>query len=211
MLPNRRELVVAVDGVGKRWDETAGLSPVTFSIRAGEMFVVQGRSGTGKSTLVGILAGWCAPDTGAVRWAPPAPGDPPAWTTVSVVPQLLATDDDLAVIENLTVVLRAHGVEPAEAHRRASAHLERLDLAEFSRRWPRELSTGQRQRLAVARALVQRPRLVVADEPTSHQDARHGQTVMDAVRDAVAHGAAALVTGHDPAVARQATTLVTLT
>jgi putative ABC transport system ATP-binding protein len=128
-----------------------------------------------------------------------------------VVPQLLATDDDLAVIENLTVVLRAHGVAPTDAHRRASAQLERLALAEFARRWPRELSTGQRQRLAVARALVQRPRLVLADEPTSHQDAVHGQTVMDAVHDVVAGGAAALITGHDPAVARQATALVTLT
>jgi putative ABC transport system ATP-binding protein len=140
-----------------------------------------------------------------VRWSPPAAGDPPPWTTVSVVPQLLA------IIENLTVVLRAHGVAPAEAHRRASSQLERLDLAEFARRWPRELSTGQRQRLAVARALVQRPRLVLADEPTSHQDAVHGQTVMDAVHDVVAGGAAALITGHDPAVARQATALVTLT
>jgi putative ABC transport system ATP-binding protein len=211
--PGELGLVVAIDGVAKRWDATAGLSPVTFSIHAGEFVVVQGRSGTGKSTLIGILAGWCPPDEGTLTWSPsvdPGSAASPRWTTASVVPQILATDDDLTVVENVSVVLRAHGVVAAEAGERASAQLGQLDLAEFADRWPRELSTGQRQRLAVARALVERPRLVLADEPTSHQDVDHAETVMTAFRDAVADGAAALITGHDPAVARHATTLVTL-
>jgi ABC-type lipoprotein export system ATPase subunit len=206
--------IVEATGVAKRWDESARLAPVSLAIDPGDLVVVQGRSGTGKSTLVGILAGWCDPDEGTVTWSPAvgrAPDGSPSWHDVAIVPQLLAVDDDLLVEENVAVPLRAGGAPPAEAQRAATEALGWVDVAALAGRWPRELSTGERQRLAVARAVAGGPRLVLADEPTSHQDAGHAWTVVDVLRRLVDGGAAALVTSHDPAVARHATSIVTLT
>jgi putative ABC transport system ATP-binding protein len=200
--------IVELAGVAKRWDETARLAPVSLTVGPGELVVVQGRSGTGKSTLIGILAGWCDPDQGTVTCGFDRDN---GWQELTVVPQVLAIDDDLLVAENITVMLRAAGMSSGKADEAAAAALHRLDLADLAERWPREISTGQRQRLAVARAVAGHPRLVLADEPTSHQDGAHAATAVAAIRAVVDAGAGALVTSHDPAVTRHATAVVTLT
>ncbi len=208
------QVIVELRGIAKQWDATARLVPVDLTVHAGDIVVVQGRSGTGKSTLLAVIAGWCEPDDGTLWWDPDLGSDrhrPHRWTELSVVPQILATDDDLLVAENIEIPLRAAGIDREEARARRALVLDQLDLLDLADRWPTELSTGQRQRLAVARAVAARPRLLLADEPTSHQDTAHAGRVMDALRDTAHDGAGVIVTSHDPAVARQATTLVELT
>ena len=141
--------LVVVDAVEKHWDATSGLRALTLEVREHELVVVRGRSGTGKSTLLSILAGWCEPDRGAVTWGPSFDGcDVTAWDQVAVVPQVLALMAELSARERrdrrgcgITGRPRPSGERGARvvaAHRacRASA---RRDLAR------------QRQRTALAR------------------------------------------------------------
>ena len=87
------DVLVAVDAIEKHWDATSGLRTLTLHVRKHELVVVRGRSGTGKSTLLSILAGWCPPDRGALTWGPSFEGcDVTAWDQVAVVPQVLALD-----------------------------------------------------------------------------------------------------------------------
>ena len=95
--PRRMSTLVVVDAVEKHWDATSGLRALTLEVREHELVVVRGRSGTGKSTLLSILAGWCEPDRGAVTWGPSFDGcDVTAWDQVAVVPQVLALMAELS-------------------------------------------------------------------------------------------------------------------
>ena len=143
--------LVAVDAVEKHWDATSGLRALTLEVREHELVVVRGRSGTGKSTLLSILAGWCEPDRGAVIWGPPFEGcDVTAWDQVAVVPQVLALMGELSARENVDIALRACGITGAAATERADEVLESLLLTELAGRPPGETSLGQRQRTALA-------------------------------------------------------------
>ena len=152
------EPVLTASGISKRWDASSGLEPVTFSIGSGQLAVVKGRSGSGKSTLLAILAGWCAADGGdIVRFGPWSEGDAwRRWSHTSVVPQVLANVPELSVRENIELPLRLAGVARDEVRRRAAAVSAMLDLDEQLDRPPGEISVGQQQRLAVARAVGHR-------------------------------------------------------
>src|SRR4029450_9758309 len=113
-------------------------------VRARELVVVRGRSGTGKSTLLAIIAGWCPPDRGAVTWGPSFDGcDVTAWDQVAVVPQVLALMGELSAQENIEVALRGCGVSRAAASERAGEVIDALLLEELARRAPVETSLGQ--------------------------------------------------------------------
>jgi len=206
------DALVRLHGIAKRWDATAALAPVSLTVAPGELVVVRGRSGTGKTTLLAILAGWCDADGGEIQWHPelvPAGLDRP-WSATAIVPQVLGVDADRSVAENVELVLRAAGARPDVAHARAHSMLARVDLLEEQDRWPRETSFGQQQRLAVARAMVARPRLVLADEPTSHQDAGHAALVIEVLQDQLASGGGALVASHEPLVVAAADRVIEL-
>ncbi|HTN80883.1 MAG TPA: ATP-binding cassette domain-containing protein [Acidimicrobiales bacterium] len=205
------DVLVVLDGVGKRWDESSGLRPVTMEVRTHELVAVRGRSGSGKSTLLAILAGWCAPDHGEVRWGPPlSAGDPRAWDHVAVVPQVLALMGELSARENVEIALRGCGVDRTVASTRAGDVLASLSLSDLANRLPAETSVGQRQRTALARALVVEPKLLLADEPTSHQDAASARQVVDALRQRAELGGGVLVATHDEMVVAAADRVVTL-
>jgi putative ABC transport system ATP-binding protein len=203
--------LVAVESVRKLWDEASGLQPLTMEIDAHELVVVQGRSGTGKSTLLAILAGWCEPDAGTVRWGPAFEGhDVTAWDQVAIVPQVLGLVSELTTRENVEMALRARGTRLAVARERATHVLEALALTEIEARPPNEISMGQRQRAALARALAADPKLLLADEPTSHQDAATARRVVSVIRARAEAGSGVLVTTHDEMVAAAADRVVTL-
>jgi putative ABC transport system ATP-binding protein len=189
-------------GVAKRWDATSGLAPLTFVAHAGEVVMVRGRSGSGKSTLLALLVGWCAPDAGAIErvgdWA--HGGAWRRWDRTAIVPQVLSPLAELSVAENVELVLRLGGTPRVEAAGPTAAVLEALDLDPLAGRPATETSLGQQQRLAVARAVVARPTVLLADEPTSHQDADHGRLVLDALRICAAAGSTVIVASHDEAV-----------
>lgn len=200
--------VVTVDGVEKWWSPDAGLHPVTFRIDAGELVVVRGRSGSGKSTLLSLLAGWTSPDRGTVSWAPALDARRTAWDGVAVVPQVLALVAELTVAEHVASALT--GRSPASGAR-VAATMARLDLTDLADRFPDEISLGQQQRTAVARAVVAAPALLLADEPTSHQDPGHVEAVLDAFREIAGQGSAVFVASHEPTVVEAATRVIDLT
>jgi len=213
MLPDLvTDLLADLRGVAKRWDASSGLAPVDLTIRRGEIVALQGRSGSGKSTLLALLAGWCQPDGGEiVRGAALAIADSwRHWAGTAIVPQVLGLVDELSVGENVMLVLRLAGIGRAERRAMVADLLGRLDLTDHADRLPRETSLGQQQRVAVARATVLSPVLVLADEPTCHQDAEHGAAVLAELRRVAAAGGGVIVASHDDAVVAAADRVVTL-
>lgn len=190
------------------------LDRLDLDLAAGELVAVTGPSLSGKTTLVELLAGWARPDSGTVVWDGGST-DPPAWSHLSVVPQGFALLEELTVAENIDMAARFDRAAGQRRHDRGrgdrvGALLSRLGLDRLQDRGGFEISVGERQRTMVARALVDRPAVVLADEPVAHQDQRHATIVLDLLRDAVGDGAACLVATRTPAVAAIANRVVTL-
>jgi len=202
-----RDAVVAAEGLARTFGRGAAavvaVHDVSCSVLPGQRVALVGPSGSGKSTLVHLLAGLDEPTAGHVSW--PAldghPRDlrPGAVAVVFQGPSLLPALD---AAENVSLPLLLAGHDERTASRSADHALEALGLSEVARLLPEELSGGQAQRVAVARALVAEPRLLLADEPTGQLDRRAGAAVLDAlVAAAATTGAALVVTTHDAAVA----------
>jgi putative ABC transport system ATP-binding protein len=168
------------------------LDGVTLDIEAGEVVALLGPSGSGKSSLLHLMCGWEAPDEGTVTWAPAVATG--TWAGTAVVPQSLGLLDELSIAENVALPLRlgrtSGDVEPL---------LDSLGIAHLADRAVGEVSMGEQQRAAVARALVARPRLLLADELTSHLDHALVEEVFAHLRGAALRGTAVVVATHDPA------------
>lgn len=175
---------------------------VSIEVYAGDLVALTGPSGSGKSTLGHLLAGLDVPTTGTIEWpAIGAPADlrPGAVAVVFQAPSLIPALD---VVENVSLPLLLRGVDRRTARASAQDALARLGLQALALRLPEELSGGQAQRVAVARVLADRPKLIVADEPTGQLDHRTGAQVIESlVESAVEIGAALIVNTHDHAVA----------
>ena len=206
------ERLADLRSVTKQWDASSGLAPVNLTIHRGEIVALQGRSGSGKSTLLALLAGWCQPDAGEIVRgdALAAGGLWRRWQGTAIVPQVLGLAGELSVAENVMLVLRLAGVRRSGQSRMVDELLGRLDLIDHAHRLPRETSLGQQQRVAVARATVSSPVLVLADEPTCHQDAQHGDAVLAELRRMADAGGGVIVASHDEAVAAAADRVVKL-
>jgi putative ABC transport system ATP-binding protein len=196
--------VVTAEAVAKWWAPNSGLRPVSFTVSAGQFVVVRGRSGSGKSTLLSLLAGWSEPDEGALSWHRDVRGQRTNWDRVAVVPQVLALIPELTVHENITIA----GV--TIDHRLVDDVMERLDLTDLRDRFPDETSLGQQQRTAIARAAVASPVLLLADEPTCHQDPHHVGAILELLGSLASTGSALLVATHEPVVVAAATQLIEL-
>jgi putative ABC transport system ATP-binding protein len=197
--------VVSLRGASRLWSGEAGLHPIDLDVEPGELVVVRGRSGSGKSTLLALVAGVCEPGTGEVRVLGVPPGREMAWSDLALVPQVLALSAELSIAENITDC--APGVDAT----RVDELLRRLNVLELADRTIDEVSMGQQQRAALARAIVVGPKLLLADEPTSFQDEFHTGVVVEALRAAAADGAAVLAATHDDAVVAAADRVVALT
>jgi ABC-type lipoprotein export system ATPase subunit len=184
----------------RRGDEVVhALDDVSFALRAGELVGLVGRSGSGKTTLLNVIAGWEHPDAGTIDRVGPASAVP-RWSELAVVPQKLGLFDELTVRENLEYPARLSG-RLAELGERVDELMEGLAIEHLAARYPKETSLGEQQRTSVARALVLSPTLVLADEPTGHQDAVSERRVIDAFGRAAADGASCLIATHDAALA----------
>jgi ABC-type lipoprotein export system ATPase subunit len=174
------------------------LRGIDLALFPGELVALVGPSGSGKSSLLGVLAGWEPPDAGQLTWAASGRGAP-GWTELATVPQALGLLDDLSVRENVALPVRLRLGRHRATEGRTEELLGLFGLAELADRSPWETSLGQQQRAAVARALVLTPQLVLADEPSAHQDAAWVHDVFAALRQVVHdRGAACLVATHDP-------------
>jgi putative ABC transport system ATP-binding protein len=170
----------------------------TFDVRRGELAALLGRSGSGKSTLLAVAAGIQETDGGELRRA--ASADLP-WRELAFLPQRFGLLPELSVRENIELPVRLAG---RTDDARVADLLERLGLAELADRPPQETSIGQQQRTALARALILRPQLLLADEPTSHQDAGWRDAVWHLLVEAAADCTASLVATHEPEIAAHA-------
>lgn len=179
---------------------------VTGELGNGSRTALVGPSGSGKTTLLHLLAGLDSPTTGTILW-PGLGGDPRTdRSLVGTVFQAPSLVPALDALENVALPLVLAGVRDDDARARARSALERLDLDDLAAKLPEELSGGQAQRVALARVLAGRPRLVLADEPTGQLDHRTAAHVLDVLLDTVAElGASLVVSTHDPVVAARCT------
>lgn len=187
-------------------EEIHALVDAALRIDAGEVIALVGPSGSGKTTLLAVLAGWESPDRGRMAWRG-HPMERPAdlgWDEVAIVPQTLGLMDELTVRENIGFPLRLDGTSTKGEIERVDALLARFGLTALADRLPSEGSLGEQQRAALARSLVRAPRLLMADEPTGHQDVGWAGTVLQALSDAASEGTACLVATHHKAVASYA-------
>lgn len=169
---------IAVDRLRKSFGAVEILRDVSFTLRDGEFLTLLGSSGSGKSTTLGIIAGFIEPSSGEVRIGGRSmSGIPPRRRNLGVVFQNYALFPHLTVLQNVEFGLRMRNVRQAERRRRAFAILERLSLGGLHDRRPTQLSGGQQQRVALARALSIDPVALLLDEPLGALDRQLRQSV----------------------------------
>ena len=200
------EILVSLDSVSRSYadgrHQRAALTDISCQVMASDRVAVVGPSGSGKSTLLHLMAGLDKPTRGVVSW--PALGSetdlrPDQICVVFQTPSLLPT---LTVLENVELCWLLSKRDEREAQPAALRTIEKLGLSTIADRLPGELSGGQMQRVAVARALVCAPRLILADEPTGQLDSVTASKLIGELFDSVAHtGAALIVATHDMAIA----------
>jgi putative ABC transport system ATP-binding protein len=191
------------------------LKGVDLVVRRGEYVAIMGASGSGKSTLLAILGCLDRPGLGTYRLDG---ADVLALTDerlsslrlskIGFVFQSFQLIPQLTILENVEVPLFYAGLPRAERHARARASLERVGLGHRLTHRPSQLSGGEQQRSAVARALVLDPPLLLADEPTGNLDSTNGANVLQLLRDIHAEGRTILMVTHDPGIAASADRIV---
>jgi putative ABC transport system ATP-binding protein len=195
--------LLALRGVTKTFhrgpERVRALDGASLEVRAGELVGVVGPSGSGKTTLLNIAAGWERPDVGTIEWrSTPKVMRELSWRSMAIVPQDLALLEELPIGENVELPIRldpdARPIVPV------TELLSSLGLDGLVERMPADVSLGEQQRAAIARALVVGPALLLADEPTAHQDEAATQRVLSRIRSAVDRGMAALVSTHSAEV-----------
>jgi putative ABC transport system ATP-binding protein len=207
-----RQTVVEVENVVKELGAGAGrvvaLKGVSLSIRAGELTLLMGPSGSGKTTLLSILGGILSPTSGTVRLAGESTaGKSPEQLAdmrrrhIGFIFQSYNLFPTLTALENVRIALDVRGEPKGEARRRAEEALKEVGLAQRMTSFPRTMSGGEQQRVAVARALAGSPKLILADEPTAALDSENGQAVMALIAElAKDESRAVLAVTHDPRI-----------
>ncbi|HLT05383.1 MAG TPA: cell division ATP-binding protein FtsE [Pseudomonas sp.] len=210
--------MIRFDQVGKRYaNGHVGLHELSFQVEAGEFLFITGHSGAGKSTLLRLLLAMERPTSGKVLLA----GQDLSTITTAEIPflrrqigvvfqnhQLLF---DRSVFDNVALPLRIQGLSREEVAQRVDAALRRVSLRDRAEDFPNDLSTGQQQRVGIARAVVHQPALLLADEPTGNLDPRLAAEIMNVFEDINALGTTVLVASHDLAlIARMRHRMLTL-
>ena len=204
--------IIRATGLRKRFGQTEALRGVDFDLEAGEIVAVMGPSGSGKSTLLHCLAGILTPDAGSVTFD----GRPIERlseddrsrlrrTAFGFVFQFGQLVPELTAVENVALPLLLNGVGRSDALDRATRWFPTLGLTGLELRRPGEMSGGQAQRVAVARAMVIEPAVVFADEPTGSLDSLAGEQVMELLTAAAReHGTSVVLVTHEARVAAYA-------
>jgi ABC-2 type transport system ATP-binding protein len=179
-----------------RGGDRPALDGVDLDLPVASVLALLGPNGAGKSTLVSLAAGLLAPDAGMVRVLGEDPGAGAVRRQVGVAPQEIGVYPQLTVTANLRCFAELYGLRPRAARARAAELLEPFALGELAGRPAGRLSGGEQRRLHAAIALVNRPRLVIFDEPTAGADPSTREHILQAVRDLAREGTAVVYTTH---------------
>lgn len=210
--------MIRFEQVGKRYPNGhIGLHEVSFRVHRGEILFVTGHSGAGKSTLLRLILAMERPSTGKLLLA----GQDLSTITTAQIPFLRRQIGvvfqnhkllfDRSVTQNIALPLQILGLARDEIDRRVAEALERVNLQEKGDVLPADLSTGQQQRVGIARAIVHRPALLLADEPTGNLDPRLASEIMGVLEDINRLGTTVVIASHDLAlIARMRHRMITL-
>jgi ABC-type ATPase involved in cell division len=203
--------VVEIRSLVSKRGKNQALRDVSIDVTDGELVIVTGPSGAGKSTLLGIIHGDLRPTAGEVRIV----GRPlhrhrrsdlaRVRREVGIVYQDYRLLPRLTALENVVFAIRVTDLRlhPSEASRRARGRLEAVGLSEKADSYPGHLSGGEQQRLAIARALAVRPRVLLADEPTKNLDSRNVAQVIALLTKIARSGTTVIIASHDQALTRR--------
>jgi putative ABC transport system ATP-binding protein len=183
--------------------QTVALNKLSFEVKTGEFVAVMGPSGCGKSTLLNILGLLDDPDGGSFLFNGVEVADYNERKranlrkhNIGFVFQSFNLIDELTVFENVELPLIYTGVKPADRKVRVEEVLEKMQIMHRRNHFPQQLSGGQQQRVAVARAVVNHPKLILADEPTGNLDSSNGNEVMDLLTDLNDQGTTIIMVTH---------------
>ncbi|MGO9424035.1 MAG: ABC transporter ATP-binding protein [Steroidobacteraceae bacterium] len=212
--------VLRLENLSKRYrqDRPAIFERLDLELRRGEYLAIMGESGVGKSTLLNLLAGLDQPDSGHVwlEGADLSRMDDDSKTLlrrrcVGFVFQAFHVLAYLTVEQNIALPLELLGVAEPERAQRTAQMLDAVGISPLAHRYPRELSGGELQRIAIGRALVHQPRLVLADEPTGNLDPRSAAQILALLRDQVkANAGAGILITHSRTAADTADRILVL-
>jgi lipooligosaccharide transport system ATP-binding protein len=197
--------LLEVEDLSKRYGDSAVVKSVSFAISPGECLGVIGPNGAGKTTIIRMCLGLTAPDAGGIRYFPAAahraalhmPRDALAIKAhLGVVSQFDSLDPDFSCAENLLVYGRYFGMRDSEIRARVAPLLEFAALSNKAEVKPGELSGGMRRRLSLARALVNDPRLLLLDEPTTGLDPQARHLMWERLQLLLQQGKSILLTTH---------------
>jgi putative ABC transport system ATP-binding protein len=212
--------VLRLENLTKRYrrDRPPVFEDLNLDLRQGEYLAIMGESGVGKTTLLNLLAGLDKPDSGRVllEGLDLSAMDDDATTllrrrSVGFVFQAFHVLPYLTVEQNVALPLDLLGVAASERSRRTADMMDAVGITALARRYARELSGGEMQRIAIARALVHKPRLLLADEPTGNLDPRSAAHILALLRAQIkANSAAGILITHSRTAAETADRILTL-
>ncbi|SEU12638.1 ABC transporter ATP-binding protein [Paenibacillus sp. NFR01] len=203
--------IIQVIGVTRTFGKGNGavtvLKGATLALPAGKFIAFRGRSGSGKTTLINLLGALDQPTEGSIRFDGREITNLPEWKRdeirrqeIGLIFQSFALVPLMTALENVEFMLRIADY-PAKLRRDAALFaLEQVGLGTCLHHRPFEMSGGEQQRTAIARAIAHKPKLILADEPTAELDSRTGLTIIKIFRDLVQQGMSVVLTTHDPAI-----------
>lgn len=197
--------------------ETTALNHVNFEVQSGEFVAIMGPSGCGKSTLLNIIGLLDNPSAGEyffvgheVSRYSERQRSSLRKSNIGFVFQSFNLIDELTVFENVELPLLYLGMSSSERKKRVDETLEHMQIAHRRNHFPQQLSGGQQQRVAVSRAVVAKPKLILADEPTGNLDSAHGEEVMKMLMELNQAGTTIVMVTHSPSHAEYANRIIHL-
>ncbi|WP_261511650.1 ABC transporter ATP-binding protein [Chryseobacterium paludis] len=183
--------------------QTHALNKVSLSIKEGEFLAIMGPSGCGKSTFLNILGLLDSASAGSYQFSEvemvglnEKRKSDVRKRNIGFIFQNFNLIDELTVYENIELPLIYNGISPSERKRRVEEIIEKINISHRAKHYPQQLSGGQQQRAAVARALVTKPKLILADEPTGNLDSSNGNEVMNLLAELHREGSTIVMVTH---------------
>jgi putative ABC transport system ATP-binding protein len=201
----RVENLTKIYGTGRT--AVKAVDNVSFNLSRGELILLMGPSGSGKTTLLTLVSGLLRPTSGTIYIDSISISNLTQkelakirMNKIGFIFQHFNLLSSLTALENVMVPFVIQGIKVSDARRRAKALLVEFGLEDRLDHKPKDLSGGEQQRVAVARAMVTNPDIIIADEPTANLDSKKGKDVMELIYKKVKEGRGALIASHDPRI-----------